>query len=598
MGYQIIETGMNILGIMYGHNASICLMQNGKITFSQSEERLNRIKNSFGFPELTLEHIYNNICPPEKIHCAVLFQKSVNGYIALKNANFESTPSGYLSIPERDYPALRRIVVSTKWGHYLREKYRSIRYHNNPRLIKEARNYFSRALKLPPDKVRYIDHHLAHAYSAVPFIRTDKPTVIFTLDGEGDEKCATVNLYSGAQVKVLSTTPVRNSLGYYYAITTGLLGLKVGEHEFKVMGLAPYTNIEHFQPILDDLQKLLRITDDGQWESSVTIESLPSVLEKIYRRRRFDNISGAIQKLSEDLIEKWVLYWARKINCRSVALAGGVFMNVKVCQRLAALPDIEQLTVVPSASDESCAIGCATAEAFREKTPVTPAMDLYLGIEYTDSEIRECLDRNNAYERYEISEPEDINHEVGRLLADGKIVARFAGRMEFGARALGNRSILANPSDLKTVHRINMAIKSRDFWMPFTPSILEEDMSRYLVNHDRIFAPYMSITFDSTEEARQQIIAALHPFDFTCRPQCVIKNWNPDYYRIISSFKSFSGIGAVLNTSFNLHGQPNVCSPNDALFTIDNSSLEYLAMGSFLLKKRDLNIRNHGLTRF
>ena len=158
--------------------------------------------------------------------------------------------------------------------------------------------------------------------------------------------------------------------------------------------------------------------------------------------------------------------------------------------------------------------------------------------------------------------------------------------MEFGARALGNRSILANPSDFANLNIINEAIKSRDFWMPFTPSILEEAMPKYIKNHDRIFAPYMCITFDSTPEARKDLKAALHPKDFTVRPQCVLRDWNPDYYEIIKKFMDLTGIGGVLNTSFNLHGEPNVCSPADAIHTLDNSGLNYLAMGSFLLQKR------------
>ena len=171
------------------------------------------------------------------------------------------------------------------------------------------------------------------------------------------------------------------------------------------------------------------------------------------------------------------------------------------------------------------------------------------------------------------------------LLSQNEVVARFDGRMEFGARALGNRSILANPSSFQNIELINSAIKNRDFWMPFTPSILEEDMSRYIVNSGKMEAPYMCITFDTTEEARKDIPAAIHPRDKTARPQCVIESWNPGYHKLISEFNRLTGIGAVLNTSFNLHGEPNVCSPEDAIHTIDSSGLKYLSIGPFLLSK-------------
>jgi carbamoyltransferase len=151
---------------------------------------------------------------------------------------------------------------------------------------------------------------------------------------------------------------------------------------------------------------------------------------------------------------------------------------------------------------------------------------------------------------------------------------------------LGNRSILANPSRFENLHRINEAIKSRDFWMPFTPSILAEDMERYIVNPKGIYAPYMCITFDTTPDARRDLIAAIHPRDLTARPQSVFRDWNPDYHELLSRFKSLTGIGGVLNTSFNLHGEPNVCSPQDAIRTVDQSGLQYLVMGRFLLEKK------------
>ena len=158
--------------------------------------------------------------------------------------------------------------------------------------------------------------------------------------------------------------------------------------------------------------------------------------------------------------------------------------------------------------------------------------------------------------------------------------------MEFGARALGNHSILANPSDPLNVGRINEAIKSRDFWMPFAPSILDEDMSRYVQRHDRVFAPYMCITFNATPEAQRDLAAAMHPRDSTLRPQAVRREWNEPFFDIIHAFRELTGIGAVLNTSFNLHGEPIVCSPVDAIEAADRCGLEYLVLEDYLLVKR------------
>jgi carbamoyltransferase len=211
-------------------------------------------------------------------------------------------------------------------------------------------------------------------------------------------------------------------------------------------------------------------------------------------------------------------------------------------------------------------------------------------MEYSSAEIAAALGAAQASSRYVIATPGNVEHAVARLLADNRIVARFGGRMEFGARALGNRSILANPADAGNVARINQAIKDRDFWMPFAPSILEEDMARYAKNSQRLFAPYMCISFDATGEARRDLAAAIHPRDFTLRPQAVRKAWNPGYHDLISAFKRITGIGAVLNTSFNLHGEPIVCSPFDAIRTADLSGIGHLALGDLILTKRSAQI--------
>ncbi|MBI3240803.1 MAG: hypothetical protein HYZ49_00715 [Chloroflexi bacterium] len=580
---------MKVLGIHYGHNATVCLIENGTITFCQSEERLNRIKNSTGFPFLTLDYIYNHIAPPEAIDLAVVFQKTIYGYLHLKKHGFKSFQYGYyLRDATLNGKSLKERLKQTDLGWSL-GLIKIAATENDKSLQKEAHRYFTRSLKLPPEKVQYLDHHLAHAYSALLNTQDWGRALIFTLDGVGDWKCATVNLYENGKLTALSTTDHRNSLGYYYSGTTAILGMKAEEHEFKVMGLAPYAKPTYYKPITDELRKLLTIDADGNWVSRPTLNQLMPELERVYRFQRFDNIAGAIQELTEELIARWVRFWVEKTGCRNVAVAGGVFMNVKACQKMAEMDTVDKLFVVPSAADETTAVGCAVrgSMALAPQTPVQPLRDLYLGMDFDDAKIEKAMAEMNAGERYDVSRPENINCKIGHLLAENKIVARCSGRMEFGARALGNRSILANPSDRKNVQLINDAVKSRDFWMPFTPSILEDDMPRYVQNHERIFAPYMCITFNSTPEARRDLPAALHPKDFTVRPQCVRKDWNSDYYEIIRAFKDQTGIGGVLNTSFNLHGEPNVCSPVDAIRTVDNSGLAYLAMGSYLLAKRD-----------
>jgi len=256
------------------------------------------------------------------------------------------------------------------------------------------------------------------------------------------------------------------------------------------------------------------------------------------------------------------------------------------------LPEIESLFIFPSCGDESNSTGAAyqiyAEEKLKKGEPIdiNPLENIYFGPEFKDKEIEIVLknnDNNNGVYKYE--KKDDIEKEVAHLLNKEEIVARFKGKMEFGARALGNRSILADPINIEVVKTINDIIKNRDFWMPFAPSILKERTDEYLVNHKQIDSPYMIICFDSTEKVKE-LKAACHPYDNTIRPQVVYKDWNPDYYRLIKEFEKLTGRGAILNTSFNLHGHPIVCSPKDALEVFKKSGLEYMAMGNFLVRKQ------------
>lgn len=576
------------LGIHFGHNATVAVIKDGKLIFCQSEERLNRLKNSTGFPVKTLEYIYEHVCSVEEVASATLFSESVLSYKFLKNHNFEPFRYGHYLEPQDVVKGLWS-TTETRWQlsqfrlKHITQKDRG--------LIEESEQYFSQALGLPRDKIFYINHHLAHAYSAFPNIQEWGSALVFTLDGVGDGVCGTVNKLENGRLRVIQSIDHRHSLGYYYSAITSLMGMKSGEHEFKVMGLAPYADPKYYMPILDKFRQLIKINDDGSLQSSVTPSALRYRLGEIIKWQRFDNVAGAIQQLTEELVWDWVHYWIAKTGVTNIAVAGGVFMNVKACQKLLSSDKIENIFVVPSAADETTALGAAvwTSKNLEPETPIYPISDLYLGMEYSNKQIEAELDESNAAERYTITKPANINKEVARLLADNNVVARCAGRMEFGARALGNRSILANPKDYRNVELINSAIKNRDFWMPFTPSILDKEMSRYIVDCDRIFAPYMCVTFDTHAEARDDLAGAIHPRDRTARPQCVTQEWNPDYYELISEFREITGVGGVLNTSFNLHGEPNVCSPEDALHTIDNSGLVYLSLGDFLLEKRNVD---------
>ena len=260
-------------------------------------------------------------------------------------------------------------------------------------------------------------------------------------------------------------------------------------------------------------------------------------------------------------------------------------MNVKANKRISEIPEVQNLTICPSSGDESAPFGGAyfgLKKLINHKTE--DINNLYLGPDFSKQDVEKAIKENLA-KNLKIKKYNDIEKEIATLLAKGKIVGRFKGRMEWGARALGNRSILMDPSRLDLKHELNEQVKSRDFWMPFAATILDEREKEYIINPKNIKAYYMAIGFDTTIKGRRDLAAAIHPYDFTCRPQILKKDDNPDYYKLIKHFESLTGIGAVLNTSFNYHGEPIVCTPEDALHTFKVTGLQYLALGNYLISK-------------
>ncbi len=401
-----------------------------------------------------------------------------------------------------------------------------------------------------------------------------------------------MNIFYGKKLLPISKSKKTASIGYLYAITTMYLGMKPLQHEFKVMGLAPYAKGHNVNKVYSKLKKLIWINNQLQFQSKFNMPFADNFFLEEMKFQRFDSIAGAIQKLTEELTCEWIKAAIKKTGIRNIALSGGVFMNVKANMKITQLEEVDSLFVMPSCGDEANAMGACFYgyKKYCEENNLNfypkPIEDLYLGPEYDNEYIEKLIKEKNLNEKYKISKLTNINKEVAKLLAKGKIVARCSGKSEWGARALGNRSILANPKEKDTIRILNESIKDRDFWMPFTPSILDKFERKYIINPKKIFSPYMATTFDSTPLAQKDLVAAIHPYDFTVRPQMVTKKHNKDYYEIIDEFRRLTGIGGILNTSFNLHGEPNVLAPEDALHTVENSALKFLAMRDYLFEKR------------
>lgn len=589
---------MYILGIYHGHNATATLIKNGEVVASVSEERFTGIKNYTGFPEKSIDYclqeagiksndldlIVRSTTIGSPFHAASDFRKdsAVNSLHYLhKLINPARKVWGEISYR---IPFLR-IVSDTSYTVAAR----TVGYIE----IEREKETIARKLAIPKSKVKVYDHHDCHAFSAYyasPFSR--ERSLVFVLDGEGDNCSATVYIFDKGNFYQLARTPRGVSLGGVYAEVTEFLGMKSNEHEYKVMGLAPYAKKDDIEKTYQIIKGIIFLDKKNPlvFKSKFSTLDTGKFLNHKMRKIRFDILAGAFQKLTEERIVEWVNNAITKTKISTIVLSGGVFMNVKANQKIIQQTNVKKIFVMPSCGDESTPLGAcfyALVKDFGYDTKkIKPIKDIYWGPKFLEEQVEEALKKGKIRQKYRVEKVKDIEKETAKLLAKGKIVARLKGRMEFGARALGNRSILANPSDTDTVRIINEQVKNRDFWMPFAPSILQERISDYVINPTNLESHYMMLAFGSTSLARQELKAAIHPYDFTLRPQILSKDYNFDYYRLIKEFERLTGIGAVLNTSFNLHGFPIVLGPKEALDAFENSGLEYLTLENYLISKR------------
>jgi carbamoyltransferase len=563
------------VGIHDGHNAAVAAMVDGEIVWAAQEERLSRVKNDSGFPSRALARMFEDLnLAPDKVHRYVF-----NGLLV---------PYGPSS---REENILAYKAVSSKMAKIKGAMRKTPLYQWHIQRRKRERLAAAAGAGLPTEKCTFLEHHLAHAASAYFGSGWKEGKVlVLTADGSGDGVCATVNVAENGCIRRLARVSESESVGILWALVTAYMGMVPLEHEYKLMGMAPYSpegGAAKVKKVFwgafaeDPANPLTWRRANGVPEINNSYEYFRARLEFC----RFDWVCAGLQEFTEDFIVSWVSRCIAETGVRSLALSGGLFMNVKMNKRIMELPEVERLFIVPSCGDESNVFGlCYQVSRDAGKGDAMPPLGhVYLGPHYGNEACAETARRLNKSSGISIRECVDIEQEVAALLAKGEIVARYKGREEFGARALGNRSILADPSRNDVVQIINKMIKCRDFWMPFACSILEEDADTYVENPKKIAAPYMIMTFDS--KRTDDIRAGSHPEDKTVRPQMVTQSHNPDYHRLIREFKRLTGRGAVLNTSFNLHGFPIVSSPDDAAEVFLKSGLGHLALGDYLLSK-------------
>jgi carbamoyltransferase len=576
---------MKILGINDGHNASAILLEDGVVVAGLQEERLSRLKNQPGFPARAVRWVLESTgTDPGDLDFVAMHSR---------HSPYPKTREEMIA----EYAASQSLSSSLKQA--VKRTAATTHYRNKRRAVRRAD--VARA-GLPLERTIFVDHHTCHAaaaYHGSPW--KDEKVLVLTADGMGDDLCATVRIGERGRLgEPIATVDDSHSLGSIYAKITFVLGMIPNEHEYKLMGMAPYAPASGAEKSYERFKNLFVWDGNGK----LTWRRAPGVPHTYYsykffrdlvERHRFDWISAGLQRFTEEHLARWAQSAIRATGVRKLALGGGVFMNVKANQRIYELDDVDGLFVFPSCGDEMNAAGAAfhvhaTEKARRgDGAGIPPLGAIYWGAAPVDADIEPLLPDLRA-KGYGVERHDDVETVVADLLAAGEVVARADGREEFGARALGNRSILADPTKKEVIRIINDMIKKRDFWMPFAPAMLAERSDEYVVNPKRMDAPWMIMTFAATDRL-DEFPAGVQPYDRTARPQFVHAEHNPAFHRIISRFREKTGRGVVLNTSFNLHGLPIVSSAADAVEVLEQSGLPILAVGRWLVRKPDAALR-------
>jgi carbamoyltransferase len=571
---------MRVLGISDHITAGAAVVEDGRVVAAVNEERLVRRKMCMGFPRASIRAVLQLTgLEPGQFDAIAVGSKTgefldeyvdVDGGVfsldegAIKNLFFSmGARTGFL---RNRLPFLEEIYYGLKQPLFARRRRRV------QQVMSEEFGFHC--------PIEFISHHHAHAASAY-YASGYRDALLVTLDGAGDGHSSHVYEVRDGAWKLLHAVAAFDSLGCFYAYATELCGFKAGKHEGKLTGLSAHgkpayrqlfeRNIQYHDGTMTNLTGLFR-------ESA--IRKLRNELPADFRR---EDLAASIQELSEDISVRYVTHWLRKTGLSNVGLAGGVFANVLINQRVYEIDGVASVFPYPAMSDEGIAAGSALIR-WHEKAPqaergVARAFDtVYLGPAFSEPEIASALDAKGvAYTR-----PDQLELEVARLLSESYVVARFEGRMEYGPRALGNRSILYRPDDPSVNHWLNQRLNRTEF-MPFAPATIMEDAERCYLDVDgaKDAARFMTITLDCTEAMKRSCAGVVH-VDGTARPQLVREVDNPGYYRIIQEFKRLTGLPAIVNTSFNLHEEPIVCTPEDAIRAFLIGHLDVLAIGPFL----------------
>ena len=598
---------MYILGISaFYHDSAACLLKNGEIIAAAQEERFTRKKHDASFPNHAIKFCLKEAgISADKIHDVVFYEKPFFKFERLLETYLAFAPKGFNSFAK----------AMPLW---IKDK-----LFQKSNLIKELKSTLDENINWS-ERLLFSEHHLSHAASAFypsPF----KNAAVLTLDGVGEWTTTSLAVGNSRNLSVIKEIRFPHSLGLLYSAFTYYIGFKVNSGEYKVMGLAPY-GTPRYAKVIEE--KLISIAEDGSFQLDMTYFDFatgltmtnkkfhqlfggpPRASETELTQREMD-LAASVQKVTEGIILKLARDIAKETGERNLCLAGGVALNCVANGILLREKIFDNIWVQPASGDAGGALGAALSTwhlRYKKERVVSSARDgmkgSFLGPYFGDVEIEEELIECGAAFR-KLSTEELIDN-VATALAEQKAVGWMQGRMEFGPRALGGRSIIADPRSPIMQKQLNLKVKYRESFRPFAPSVLQEDLAEWF--EQEVDSPYMLFVADIKENKRRAIkdeekalfgidklnvprssVPAITHVDYSARIQTVHLDTNPLFYELISKFKEKTGCPLIVNTSFNVRGEPIICTPKDAFKCFMGTQLDVLAIGNYIMHKDEQN---------